>query len=150
MDIKSKAKRSENMSRIRSRNTKPELFLRSLLHRHGFRYRVNYSLVSGRPDLYFTRKKVAVFVHGCFWHRHDGCKYAYMPKSNVQFWNEKFNKNLRRDSVVREQLKMENIRVLIVWECTVRKMMKDKTFEQNVLAEIKNFLELSRELYWEL
>ncbi len=150
MDIKSKAKRSENMSKIRSRNTKPELFLRSLLHRNGFRYRVNYPLVSGKPDLYFTKKRIAIFVHGCFWHRHEGCKYAYTPKSNVQFWIEKFNKNLRRDSVVREQLKAENIRVLVVWECTVRKMMKDETFEQDVLAEIKNFLELSIELYWEL
>lgn len=150
MDIKSKAKRSENMSKIHSRNTKPELFLRSLLHRNGFRYRVNYPLVSGKPDLYFTRKRVAIFVHGCFWHRHEGCKYAYTPKSNVQFWTEKFNKNLRRDSVVREQLKAENIRVLVVWECTVRKMMKDETLEQNVLAEIKNFLELSLESYLEL
>ena len=138
------------MSKIRSRNTKPELFLRSLLHRNGFRYRVNYPLVSGKPDLYFTKKRIAIFVHGCFWHRHEGCKYAYTPKSNVQFWIEKFNKNLRRDSVVREQLKAENIRVLVVWECTVRKMMKDETFEQDVLAEIKNFLELSIELYWEL
>lgn len=150
MDIKSKAKRSENMSRIRSRNTKPELFLRSLLHRNGFRYRVHYPLLSGKPDLYFTRKKVAIFVHGCFWHRHKSCKYAYTPKSNVQFWTEKFNKNLLRDSVVREQLKTENIRVLVVWECTVRKMMKDEILEQNVLVEIKNFLELSLEFYLEL
>lgn len=150
MDIKSKAKRSENMSKIRSRNTKPEMFLRSLLHRNGFRYRVNYPLVFGKPDLYFTRKRVAIFVHGCFWHRHEGCKYAYTPKSNVQFWTEKLNKNLRRDSVVREQLKTENIRVLVVWECTVRKMMKDETLEQNVLAAIKNFLELSLESYLEL
>lgn len=150
MDIKSKAKRSENMSKIRSRNTKPELFLRSLLHRNGFRYRVNYPLVSGKPDLYFTRKRVAIFVHGCFWHRHKGCKYAYMPKSNVQFWTEKFNKNVLRDFVVREQLKTENVRVLVVWECTVRKMMKDETLEQNVVAKIKNFLELSLESYLEL
>lgn len=150
MDIKSQEKRSENMSRIRSRNTKPELFLRSLLHRHGFRYRVNYSLVSGRPDLYFTRKKVAVFVHGCFWHRHESCKYAYTPKSNVQFWTEKFNKNLRRDSIVRKQLNADNIRVLVVWECTIRKMMNNDMVQQKVLADIRNFLEMLDMTYFEL
>lgn len=73
-----------------------------------------------------------------------------MPKSNVQFWTEKFNKNVLRDFVVREQLKTENVRVLVVWECTVRKMMKDETLEQNVVAKIKNFLELSLESYLEL
>lgn len=138
------------MSKIRSRNTKPELFLRSLIHRNGFRYRVNYPLVSGKPDLYFTRKKVAVFVHGCFWHRHKDCKYAYTPKSNVQFWTEKFNKNVLRDSVVKAQLRAENIRVLVVWECTVRKMMKDETLRQEIFTKVNNFLERSGEFYLEL
>ena len=150
MDIKSKEKRSENMSKIRSRNTTPERFIRSLLHRNGFRYRVAYSGVVGKPDLYFTRKKVAVFVHGCFWHRHQGCKYAYTPKSNTDFWLAKFNSNVCRDSVVRSQLNSEGIRILVVWECTIRKMMRDATLMQEIFMKARNFLERSSELYLEL
>lgn len=125
MDIKSAEDRSKNMSRIRCKKTKPEMFVRSLLFRKGFRYRVNYSMVVGSPDIYFSKKKIAIFINGCFWHRHQNCKYAYTPKSNIEFWNAKFIANQKRDELVRSQLLTHGIRVLVVWECTVKRMMSD-------------------------
>lgn len=141
MDIKSKEERSRNMSKIRSRDTRPEKFIRSLLHRNGLRFRVAYAPVIGRPDLYFTRRRVAVFVHGCYWHRHTGCRYAYVPKSNVRFWMKKFDANIRRDREVREALLSDGIRVLVIWECTVKKMMKDEAVRRDLLEQILSFLE---------
>ena len=88
MDIKSAEDRSRNMAAIRSKDTKPEIFFRKLLFANGFRYRKNVNYVPGHPDLYLAKYHTAIFVHGCFWHRHKGCKYAYMPKSRQEFWND--------------------------------------------------------------
>ncbi len=96
-DIKSKDARSKNMAAIRSRETKPEIYLRKLLFSKGYRYRKNVSYIFGHPDMYLAKYKTAVFVHGCFWHRHQGCKFAYVPKSNVEFWENKFNGNVRKN-----------------------------------------------------
>lgn len=97
MDRLTKKHRSWNMSRIRSKNTKPEIAVRSILHGLGFRFKLGPSKLPGKPDVVLRRYKIAVFVHGCFWHRHQQCKYAYMPKSNIEFWQEKFKKNITRD-----------------------------------------------------
>lgn len=105
------------MSRIRSENTKPEIALRRALHRLGLRYRLGGSGLPGRPDLVFPRHKAVVFVHGCFWHRHAGCKVASTPKSNSDFWSAKFQKNVERDSAVSSELKALGWKVLVVWEC---------------------------------
>lgn len=128
------------MSAIRSRDTKPEVYLRKKLFSLGYRYRKNVKNVIGHPDMYFAKYHAAVFVNGCFWHRHEGCKYAYMPKSRTEFWKEKFKKNIERDTKVREELNQKDIRQLIVWECTIRRMIKDKSIEEEVLAKIRQFL----------
>ncbi len=116
-DFLSPAERSERMSRIRSRNTKPELVLRRLLHGMGLRYRLGGAGLPGRPDLVFPRHGAIVFVHGCFWHRHLGCKLATTPKSNTAFWEEKFRRNMERDARVADILRRLGWRVKIVWEC---------------------------------
>ncbi|GGY73132.1 very short patch repair endonuclease [Pseudoduganella plicata] len=105
------------MSRIRGHDSKPELALRRSLHRLGLRYKLHVKDLPGKPDLVFPRYKVVVFVHGCFWHRHQGCKIATTPKSNTQFWVEKFGKNVARDSRVTATLVELGWRVFVAWEC---------------------------------
>ena len=115
-DIKSPEERSRNMAKIRSRDTKPEDYVRKLLFGQGYRYRKNVSGIPGHPDAWLPKYNTALFVHGCFWHRHAGCRYAYTPKSRVDFWTDKFRKNTARDAAVREQLAAGGIRVLVIWE----------------------------------
>ena len=149
MDIKSPEERSKNMAAIHSKNTKPEIYLRKLLFAKGYRYGVNSKSVPGHPDIYMKKYNTAVFVHGCFWHRHDGCKYAYMPKSRVEFWLKKFEANVKRDELVRKELASKKIKVLIVWECTIKRMKKDKKTEEEVISLIEKFL-LSSEFELEI
>jgi DNA mismatch endonuclease (patch repair protein) len=115
-DIMSSEQRSERMSRIRGRDTRPELALRRLLHAAGFRYRLHQNL-PGRPDLVLPKYGAIIFVHGCFWHRHAGCRVANTPKSNVDFWMGKFTRNVARDATVESTLRNSGWRVLVVWEC---------------------------------
>ncbi|MGM5031164.1 very short patch repair endonuclease [Tardiphaga sp. 803_E3_N1_3] len=117
VDIVSPARRSEMMSRIRGKGTKPELIVRSAAHRLGYRFRLHVKKLPGSPDLVFRSKNVALFVHGCFWHRHDGCRYCYEPKSNIEFWNQKFKNNVVRDQRVRMGLEELGWRVAVIWEC---------------------------------
>ncbi len=120
MDVLSEERRSWNMSRIRDRDTKPERQVRSMLHRMGYRFRLNRSDLPGKPDIVLPRYRTVVLVHGCFWHRHKRCKYAYTPKSRQQFWKSKFSKNVERDQKVIRALKELGWRVLLVWECELR------------------------------
>ena len=140
MDIKSPEERSENMAAIRSKNTKPEIYLRKLLFARGYRYGVNSKSVPGHPDIYLKKYNTAIFVHGCFWHRHEGCKYAYMPKTRVEFWKKKFNANVKRDEFAQGKLINKKVKVVIVWECTIKKMKKDKKIEQEIISLIEKFL----------
>ena len=107
------------MAGIGQKDTKPELQLRRALHRLGLRYRLGGAGLPGRPDILFPKHRVALFVHGCFWHRHEGCRVAAMPKSNVGFWTEKFARNVARDAKVANDLEGLGWRVLIAWECEV-------------------------------
>lgn len=124
VDFLSPDGRSKRMSRIRGKDTKPELALRKVLHGLGFRYRLNVPNLPGKPDIVFPRYKTVVFVHGCFWHRHPGCKIATTPKSNTEFWIQKFEKNKERDARARKALEESGWRVLVVWECEVDSMKK--------------------------
>lgn len=149
MDIKSPKERSKNMAAIHSKNTKPEIYLRKLLFARGYRYGVNSKSVPGHPDIYMKKYNTAIFVHGCFWHRHEGCKYAYMPKSRIEFWQKKFDANIKRDEYVRKELASKKIKVSIVWECTIKRMKKDKKTEEEVISLIEKFL-LSSEFELEI
>lgn len=140
MDIKSKEERSKNMAAIHSKNTKPEIYFRKLLFARGYRYSLNAKSVSGHPDLFLRKYNTAVFINGCFWHRHEGCKYAYTPKSRMEFWTEKFAANVKRDQTVRQELARQGIRCLIVWECTIKKMRKDESIRNEVLEQAERFL----------
>lgn len=140
-DIKSPEERSLNMAKIRSRDTMPEEFIRKLLFNCRYRYRKNAGHITGHPDAWLAKYNTALFVHGCFWHQHEGCKYAYMPKSRVAFWKTKFQKNVERDAAVRRQLADKGIRSLVIWECTVKKMMKSKAARDENLNRIIQFLD---------
>ena len=120
MDRLTKERRSWNMSRIRGRDTGPERQVRRMLHRLGFRFRLHGTKLPGKPDIVMPKWHVVVLVHGCFWHRHDGCPFAYTPKSRSEFWNRKFQQNMARDKLVRRQLRLLGWKVLVVWECQIR------------------------------
>jgi len=120
MDIWDKKKRSECMSKIRSKNTKPEMALRKALFARGFRYRVNDTKLPGKPDIVIPKYKSVIFLHGCFWHRHEGCKYAYTPKTNIEFWVDKITSNRERDKINLQKLTDLGWNVLTVWECEIR------------------------------
>ena len=117
MDSISKERRSWNMSRIRSKNTRPELLVRSILHRSGYRFRLHARELPGRPDVVLPKWKTVVFVHGCFWHRHKGCRFAYSPKSQTAFWRKKFSENMKRDARKAGALASLGWTVVTVWEC---------------------------------
>lgn len=119
MDRIAKERRSWNMSRIKGKNTIPELKLRSFLHKNGFRFRIHDDNLIGKPDIVLPKYKTVIFVHGCFWHRHKGCKFAYTPKTSVNFWKNKFRDNVRRFSKVVKKLTKLGWRVVTIWECEV-------------------------------
>jgi len=120
MDIISKERRSWNMSRIRSRDTNPEKIVRSLLHRMGYRFRLHVKNLPGKPDIVLPKYKTIIFVHGCFWHRHPKCKYAYTPKSRIEFWEKKFSDNIARFKIVKKELKYLHWNVFVIWECEIK------------------------------
>ena len=120
MDIVSKAKRSQMMSGIKSKNTKPEIIIRKYLFSKGLRYRINQKIENIKPDIVLKKYKTCIFVHGCFWHRHPKCKLASQPKSNQRFWNSKFKSNISRDKKNINELIKAGWKVGIIWECSVR------------------------------
>ncbi|MCP4749643.1 MAG: DNA mismatch endonuclease Vsr [Proteobacteria bacterium] len=121
MDNLSKKHRSWLMSRIRSKDTKPETIVRSMLHQSGFRFSLRTKDLPGRPDIKLTKYKTVIFVHGCFWHRHPGCRRATTPKTNKSFWQNKFEGNVRRDRRNQRDLRKLGWKVIVVWECRVLK-----------------------------
>ena len=105
------------MSRIPGKNTKPEIAVRKAAHQLGYRFRLHRRDLPGSPDLVFPGRRIALFVHGCFWHRHQHCRYAYTPKSNIEFWQTKFKNNMDRDSRAQGELELLGWRTAVVWEC---------------------------------
>ena len=120
VDSLTSERRSWNMSRIRGRNTGPELRLRSLLHRAGFRFRLHAKQLPGSPDIVLPKYRTVVFVHGCFWHRHPGCRNATMPSTRREFWREKFDGNVSRDLRNQAALVAAGWTVLTIWECELK------------------------------
>ncbi|MDQ0563205.1 DNA mismatch endonuclease (patch repair protein) [Rhizobium mesoamericanum] len=120
MDIVSPARRSQIMARIAGKGTKPEVAVRRVAHGLGYRFRLHRRDLPGSPDLVFPSRQLALFVHGCFWHRHAGCRLAYNPKSNVEFWQAKFKGNIARDARVLDELERLGWRVAMIWECETR------------------------------
>lgn len=128
MDVFSKKKRSQIMSHVSGKNTKPEIFVRSLLHNLGYRFRLHRKDLPGKPDITLPKHKKIIFVHGCFWHGHTGCPRSKRPATNQKFWREKLDKNIARDKVTVNALKQLGWDVLIVWSCEVKNAnkLKDK------------------------
>ena len=148
-DIVSPEQRSRNMAAIRSKDTKPEVFIRKLLFSHGYRYRIGSKSIPGHPDIFLRKYNTAIYVHGCFWHRHNGCKYAYMPKSRVDFWQKKFDANVKRDLIVEAELLHLGIKRLVIWECTIRAMQRDDDLSRKTLESCQMFF-VSNEAVLEL
>lgn len=123
-DKLNKTQRSANMAKIKNHNTAIELKFRKQLYKMGIRYLLK-SPITGKPDLVIPAKKVAIFINGCFWHQHDKCKLAYMPKSNITFWKTKLSKNVSRDRNVKELLDKEGWKAITVWECEITKNMEE-------------------------
>jgi DNA mismatch endonuclease (patch repair protein) len=119
-DIFDPVKRSDVMSRVRSSNTKPERIIRSLLHRMGYRFRLHRRDLPGSPDIVLPKRRAIIFVHGCYWHQHAGCKKGTIPKQNSEFWSEKLTGNVRRDLETRKMLRSLGWRVLVIWECETK------------------------------
>jgi DNA mismatch endonuclease, patch repair protein len=132
-DIVSCSKRKEMMSSVKQRHTKPEIAVRKLLHRNGFRFRLHNKKLPGTPDIVLPKYKTVIFVHGCFWHQHENCRKARRPTSNVEFWNEKLDKNIERDNRKESELIKAGWKVLTIWDCEI----KD---EKRIIEKIKKLI----------
>lgn len=128
-DTVSKQKRSEIMSHVTGKETKPEIMVRKYLFARGLRYRKNVRQLPGTPDIVFPKYKTAVFVNGCFWHGHQGCKYSHLPSTNIEYWEKKIADNLKRDERKTRELEELGYRVLIVWQCQLKPNVKIETLE---------------------
>lgn len=133
MDSLTKERRSWNMSRIKGKNTKPEIVVRKMLHKLGYRFRLHRKDLPGCPDIVLAKYKTVIFVHGCFWHRHPGCRYAYSPKSRESFWKKKFEDNVARDQKNFSLLSDMGWSVKIIWECETRD-------EKNLIKILRSML----------
>lgn len=129
-------KRSWNMSRIKSADTKIEIKVRKYLYHNGFRYRKNVKTLPGKPDILLLKYKAVIFIHGCFWHRHQGCKDATLPKTRTEFWADKLNRNVENDIKNYKILKESGFNVFVLWECQINKSFKE-TMEELVAALLK-------------
>jgi DNA mismatch endonuclease (patch repair protein) len=136
-DVHSKEVRSYNMSRIKGKNTKPEIMVRRFLFSHGYRFRLNVVKLPGKPDIVLSRFKTVVFINGCFWHGHEGCKYFVIPKTRTEWWMEKISKNKEKDNENIKRLKETNWTVITVFECSLRTVDRETTLHK-LLTDIKN------------
>lgn len=143
MDKLSKEQRHKNMAAIHGRDTKPEMLVRKFLFSHGFRYRLNHPRLPGKPDIVLLKYKTCIFINGCFWHGHKGCKYYTVPKSNVKFWTEKVNHNKERDLINNQRLESLSWNVITIWECE----LKPKKFN-DTMAKVEFLLDENQRI-WE-
>jgi DNA mismatch endonuclease (patch repair protein) len=132
-DVHDKKTRSYNMSQIKGKNTKPEMLVRKFLHANGFRYRLHVKDLPGKPDIVLPKYKTVIFVHGCFWHGHQGCKYFVVPRTRTEWWMNKINSNITNDTKTVKALKKEGWKIITLWECDLRK----KTFQKSLSSLYK-------------
>lgn len=128
-DVQTPLQRHNTMSAIRGKNTKPEMIVRRGLWKRGFRYRLNYNRLPGHPDLVLRKYKTCIFINGCFWHGHEGCKYYTVPKTNTEFWVNKVNKNKERDERVKQELNAMGWNCITVWECELKSAKREVTLQ---------------------
>ncbi|MEP6676562.1 MAG: DNA mismatch endonuclease Vsr [Ferruginibacter sp.] len=126
-DVHTKEQRSYNMSQIKGKNTKPEILVRKFLHANGFRYKLHDKTLPGKPDIVLPKYKIVIFVHGCFWHGHAGCRYYVIPKTRTEWWLDKINKNRANDVKAKKGLKKEGWKIAEVWECDLKKEKLENT-----------------------
>ena len=126
-DVHSKEVRSFNMSRIKGKDTKPEMLVRKFLFANGFRYRLHVKTLPGKPDIVLPKYKTVIFIHGCFWHGHDGCKYFVVPKTRTEWWLNKIVGNISSDSRNIESLRLYGWNIIVLWECELRKIKRENT-----------------------
>ncbi len=136
MDVHDKKTRSYNMSRIRGKDTKPEMLVRRFLYANGFRYRLHVKELPGKPDIVLPKYKTVIFVHGCFWHGHKGCKYFSIPKTRTEWWLTKIKGNTRRDKQAEIELNVMGWRVIVIWECELKKSQAEQTL-QDLLQKLR-------------
>lgn len=135
-DIHSRETRSYNMSQVKAKNTKPELLVRKYLHANGIRYRLHSKKLPGKPDMVLPKYKTVIFINGCFWHGHENCRYAALPKTRELFWREKITSNISRDRNANERLKADDWQVITVWECELKPKVRE-TYLVNLLNKLK-------------
>jgi DNA mismatch endonuclease (patch repair protein) len=140
-DIFPPEKRSEIMRKIKPRGSKQEIFIRKLVHSMGYRYRLHKKDLPGTPDLVFPKYKKVIFVHGCFWHGHEGCKRSALPTTNVEFWKKKISGNVKRDKSNYQRLEQLGWKYMTVWQCEIKESQKEK-----LKRTISNFLEMNNTL----
>jgi len=139
-DVHTIEQRHYNMAAIRGKDTKPEMIVRRYLWTHGYRYRLNHPRLPGKPDIVLRRYRTCIFVNGCFWHGHEGCKYFVMPKSRTEFWQSKIQRNQQRDTEVQIQLAKMGWHCITIWECQLKPNNKQATLESLVFTLSKIFL----------
>ena len=143
-DVHTKETRSYNMSMIKGKNTKPEMIVRRYLFSKGFRYRVNVKELPGKPDIVLRKYRTVIFINGCFWHGHEGCKYFVIPKTRTEWWRAKIDKNIARDAEVRDKLRSMGWRTMVVWECQLKPKQRENTLSEIALLLEKTYLELCK------
>jgi len=138
MDVHEPEVRSYNMSQIKGKDTKPEMIVRKFLFSKGFRYRLHVKTLPGKPDIVLPKYKTVIFVHGCFWHGHEGCKYFVVPKTRTDWWLNKINTNKTKDQKTIALLKKANWIIIILWECELKSYSKEKTLNNLLTCLLKN------------
>jgi DNA mismatch endonuclease, patch repair protein len=133
-DVHNPETRSYNMSRVRSKNTKPEMMVRKFLHGQGFRYRLHVATLPGKPDMVLPKYKTVIFIHGCFWHGHKGCRYFTLPKTRTEWWLQKIKGNQKNDRLSTIQLQVLGWKVITVWECELKKGKREETLSNLIIS----------------
>lgn len=133
-DVHTAAQRSYNMGRIRGKDTKPEMLVRSFLHRNGYRYRLHVNNLPGKPDIVLPRYRTVIFIHGCFWHAHKNCRYFKLPQTRREWWEEKLNRNIENDRKAVRNLKTDGWKIITIWECSLKPANLNRSLAKLIIS----------------